>query len=121
MNDELLLTGSGLLSFLTQIEELSGLAIGINRTDDDRGFEVTIGDNTYNLTPLNDAEIEVSPEVVEDLQDINLEGYDILEGELGEDYTIEEEPIEGGIIKELIKTLAIGGLVRMTKNAIEKA
>ena len=116
-NETPVLTPSGLLAFLSQIEELDGKDhLGITTTDDGTGIQVFIGDSVYNLV-TDDNVIAVDSELVDEIQDINAEGYE----DLGEEFEEAEEPVRGGIIKELIKTLAIGGLVRLTKKAIEKA
>lgn len=120
VSDEVaVLTPSGLLAFLSQIEELDTKGkLGITTTDDGTGIQVFIGDSIYNLeAPSINNVIELEDSIVDDIKDINVEGYEELEDEFEE----VDEPIKGGIIKELIKTLAIGGLVRLTKNAIEKA
>ena len=120
VSDEVaVLTPSGLLAFLSQIEELdTNGKLGITTTDDGTGIQVLIGDSIYNLeAPSINNVIEVENSIVDDIKDINVEGYEELEDEFEE----VDEPLKGGIIKELIKTLAIGGLVRLTKNAIEKA
>lgn len=118
-NQKLVLTPSGLIAFLSQIEELDGKdSLAISEADDGSGLTVYIGDSTYRLQPEFDSEVEVAPEVVDELSSIDDSGYD----DLGDDFEeIDDEAIEGGILKELIKTLAIGGLVRMTKNAIKNA
>lgn len=110
----LVLTPSGLLTFLSQIEELDtkgNLAI----TEDNDALEIAIGDSVYVLECTEESDVEVDPEVIETIQDINEEGYETFEEEIGE---LDSEPVEGGIIKELAKTLAVGALVRLTKNAI---
>ena len=114
---KLILTPSGLITFLSQIEELDGKdTLGIQESDN--GLTVFIGDSVYQLNSELNSEVEVADEVVDELEHIDTEGYDDL-GDEFEEYP--DEDIEGGIIKELIKTLAIGGLVRMTKNAIKNA
>lgn len=106
MEDTLILTPSALLLFLSQIDELKDKVIEVE--DNGSNIEVTIGEAKYSLQPGTELS-EVDPEVVETIEEINEDGYtDIANNEL----------IEGGLIKELIKTLAIGGLVRMTKNAL---
>lgn len=110
----LVLTPSGLLTFLSQIEELDtkgNLAI----TEDDNSLEIAIGDSVYILECTEESDVAVDEDVIETIQDINEEGYEVLEDEIGE---LDTEPVEGGIIKELAKTLAVGALVRLTKNAI---
>lgn len=106
MEDTLILTPSALASFLMQIDELKDKAISVQETES--GIEVSIGENKYSLQPGTELS-EVDPEVVDTIEEINEEGFADASN---------DELVEGGLIKELIKTLAIGGLVRLTKNAL---
>ena len=125
MNNEsnLVLTPSGLLAFLSQIEELEGYELKL--VEDEDTIRIHIGDSIYSIESPESSEVEVSDEVVDVIDDLNAEGYHELEEDEGidvEDFEdIEGEAVEGGIIKELIKTLAVGGLVRLTKDAIMKS
>lgn len=107
--DEIVFTPSGLLSFLCEIEELSNKDIDLSETDS--AINITIGENTYSINTSSAEEVEVADECVQEVSDVNEEGYDDLDISEGEE-------IEGGIIKELIKTLAIGGMVRLTSSAL---
>lgn len=109
-DDKLVLTGAGLLEFLNQIDELKDKNLEIIEMAD--GLHVTIGDSTYVLQCETNNTIEVTDDLVDTINDIDIESYD----EFAED--LDDEPVEGGLIKELIKTLAIGGLVRLTKSAL---
>lgn len=104
------LTISGLISFLSEIEQLKGLDMQVSEQDD--GWTISIGEDTYKLESYS--EVEVDNDVVDSIEEIDEEGWEDVPD------VVEEEPVEGGIIKELLKTLAIGGLVRLTKNAIQK-
>lgn len=108
MDETLILTPSALFSFLSQIDELMGKEITVE--DNGQDIEVNIGESKYVLQPGVELS-DVDSEVVDTIDEINSDGY--VDSEL-------EQPVEGGIIKELIKTLAIGGLVRLTKNALTK-
>lgn len=114
MDESKVLTISGLITFLSEIEQLKGLDIGISESDDN--LCINIGDDTYCIQSPEDSVVEVDSDVVDSIEEIDQEGWDEIP-----DVIEEDEPVEGGIIKELIKTLAIGGLVRLTKNALEKA
>ena len=114
----IVLTPSALLAFLTQIDELKNYNISI--IEQDSGIEVQIGDSVYQLESPAASEISVNDEVVDMLDDLNEECYEEVSDEFGVEIA-DSENIEGGLIKELIKTLAIGGLVRLTKNAIQNA
>lgn len=116
--DTLVLTPSGLLTFLVEIEELKGENIYLSETDD--GIVVTIGDSSYTLKSPAESEISIDSEAVDEIDEINEIGYDDIAEDLDESFENSEE-IEGGIIKELVKTLAVGGLVRLTKDAIMKS
>jgi hypothetical protein len=110
----MVMTLSGLATFLSQIEELQGLDITSYETE--TGWEIQVGENTYTVESPVESDVEVSDEVVEDIVDIDETGWQAVEnGELG------DVSIEGGILKEIVKTLAIGGLVRLTKNALTKS
>ena len=117
-NNEILLTPASLLDFLRQIDELSDKDISLDEAGD--SITVTIGGSTYGID-LNQAEdIEVPDEVVEEVSGVADEAY----AELGEDGVEidnpDEEVVEGGIISEALKTLAIGGLVRLTGKIMGK-
>lgn len=111
-NNEILLTPAALLDFLRQIDELADKDISVDETGST--ITVTIGESTYGID-LNQAEdVEVPEEVLDEVSDIADETY----AELGEDGVEidnpEEETVEGGLITETLKTLAVGGLVRLT-------
>jgi len=111
-NNEILFTTAGLLDFLRQIDELSDKDISIDETGST--IVVTIGESAYEIDTNQASDVEVPDEVVEEVADVADEAY----AELGEDGVEidnpEEEPVEGGIISELLKTLAVGGMVRLT-------
>lgn len=114
MDEQKVLTVSGLVSFLSQIEQLKDCNIEVSENED--SICISIDECTYCLEPSLDSIVEVDSEVVDTIDVIDEEGWEDLSDYIEED----EDIIEGGIIKELIKTLAIGGLVRLTKNAISK-
>lgn len=115
--DELVFTPSAVMGLLASIEELKDKEISCEETS--QGVTFTIGDSTYNVDASAAEEVEVAEEVVDEVADINEEGYQELE-ESFEDAEA-EEPVEGGLIKEILKTFALGGLVKLTKHALEKA
>ena len=111
-NNEILLTPAALLDFLRQVEELSDKDITIDETGN--SLTVTIGNSTYGIDLDRAEDIEVPDEVVEEVAEVADEAY----AGLGEDGVEidnpDEEIVEGGILSEALKTLAIGGLVRLT-------
>lgn len=112
--DELVFTPAAVLDLLSSIEELNDY--DINFTESTSGITFTVGESQYEIKSNSAEAVEVPEEVVEEVAEINEESYQPYI-----DSEDDDEVVEGGIIKELIKTLAIGGLVRLTKKAIEKA
>ena len=119
-NDIVVLTPSALLAFLTQIDELKD--VNIEMEEYGSFIKIKIGENYYTLEAPESSAVEVSNDVVDEVSDLNDEGYDEISEDIEEGSIdgelIEGEAIEGGIVKELLKTLAVGGLVRLTKGAI---
>ena len=117
-NNEILLTPAALLDFLRQVDELADKDISVDETGST--LTVTIGESTYGVD-LNQAEtVEVPDEVVDEVADVADEAYADL-GEAGVDVTdIDEDVVEGGLISEALKTLAVGGLVRLAGKIMGK-
>ena len=116
-NNEILFTTASLLDFLQQIDELSDKDIILN--EDDSAITVTIGDSTYTINK-NDAEtVEVPDEVVDEVTEINETAYEELD-DVEYSEIDEDEVVEGGIISEALKTLAVGGLVRLAGKILGK-
>ena len=116
-NNEILFTTASLLDFLQQIDELSDKDIILNENDSQ--ITVTIGDSAYSINK-NDAEaVEVPDEVVEEVAEINETTYAELD-DVEYSEADDDEVVEGGIISEALKTLAVGGLVRLTGKLLGK-
>ena len=111
MDNEILFTTSSLLDFLRQIEELSDKDIIVN--EDGAAITVKIGDSTYAINKSDAEEVEVAPEVVDEVADINETAFEEID-DIEYTEVSDEEVIEGGLLKEALKTLAVGGLVRLT-------
>ena len=116
-NNEILFTPAALLDFLRQIDELSDKDIIVNDTD--ATITVTIGDSTYSINTRNAEEVEVADEVVDEVAEINDTAYEEMD-DIEFTEISEDEVVEGGIIKEALKTLAVGGLVRLTGKILGK-
>lgn len=114
--DELVFTESSLLDLLINIEELKQYDIGLTETVDGTPL-LQIGESTYELTQKEEIIIDVDEDVVDEISEINEETYT----EIANDNELIEEDvdIESGLVKEAIKTLAIGGLVRLGKKFLE--
>lgn len=118
--NETLFTPAALLDFLLQIDELADKEISL----EERGnaIRIQIGQSSYTID-VNDAqEVEVPDEVVEEVGDINDATYEEV---ANTDYTQtpdipKDSPIEAGLISEILKTLAVGGMVRLAGKIIGK-
>lgn len=114
-NSQILFTPSSLVDFLTQVDELKDVNIGVK--DDGENVSISIGDSTYEINPKSVTDIDVSDEDVDQACQANESNYDELE-DSGE---IEmNDSVESGIIKQLLKTLAIGGMVRLAAKELKK-
>lgn len=114
-NSQIVLTSSSLLDFLVQIDELSNYDIMVSETPDGN-IQVAIGDSFYSIDTEHAEDVQVAQETVEEVADINEEAYkDIIDS----DETMEEISVDGGIISEMVKTLAIGGLTRLAGKAVK--
>lgn len=113
--DELLFTPSAVLGLLTQIDELSDKDISFDEKDD--SLIITVGTTQYIIQNEGAENIEVSEDIIEDVSEVNQEGYEQL-AEDGVEFS--SGPIEGGIIKELAKNMLLGGMIRLTNKWMAK-
>ena len=112
MNQETVFTASAVLDLLMQIDELKDYDIDL-RESESGDISLTIGDSVYDLN-TDAAEVEVAPEVVDEVSEINEDNLSELENSAD----VELYPVESGVLKELAKTLMIGGIVRLTKKLL---
>lgn len=102
---EVLYTSAAVVDLISQINELQGKTIDINETDSQA--IITIDDTEYTIPYNNAAEIEVDDFIVDEVADITDSAYEDMDESVPDDIT-------SGILKELAKTLFVGGLVRLT-------
>lgn len=114
-NSTLLLTPASLVDFLSQIDELSEKSISLN--SDNEYIEVSIGEATYRIRPQDEVNVPVS---VDDIDEVNEAADDTYDELVDNGYIENSDEIESGLIKELIKTLAIGGMVRLAAKKLTK-
>lgn len=117
-NNEILLTPAALLDFLRQVDELADKDIAVDDTGS--ALNITIGDSSYSIDFNQAEEVEVPTEVVDEVADINESTYEELDDVEYTEVPDDQEVVEGGIIKETLKTLAVGGMVRLTSKLLGK-
>ena len=113
--NELVFTPAGILELLSQVDELKDYNISVVETLDGQ-LQLQIGDSTYQLSSPAVPEVEVQPEVVEQVEAINQEAY----SELNEDEYEVSDTIEGGLISEFVKAVKLGGMLRLAAKVIPK-
>lgn len=113
--DTLVITPAGLLELLTQVDELKDYNIGIVESLDGK-LQLQVGQSIYQLGETAPS-VEVSSDVVDQVEDINLEAYQNIEEEL--DYAESGEPVEAGLINSLIKAVKVGGMLRLAAKVLK--
>lgn len=130
MDEEILFTSAAILDLLSQIDELADKDLHIDKTIDDK-IQLTIGSSVYEISNEPDTTIEVSDETVDDINEATVDAYQELldrpieyKSDISEDNNSvtqipeDAEPIQGGIIKEAVKSLLLGGMIRFAKNRL---
>lgn len=108
--ENVVFTPASVLSVLTKIDELKDVNIGMTETLDGK-LQLQVGESVYELEPQSPTEISVETSVVEKVEDANQDAYE----DLAESGEVElQEPVTSGILKEIAKTLLVGGMVRLT-------
>lgn len=118
--DEMLFTPVALLDLLSQVDELKQYELGLSETPDGL-IQLQIGESVYELEDDSATDIPVDSNVIDKVESINDAAYNELVDR--PDLTVSDdgdaEPIESGIIKELAKTLLVGGLVRLASKSLK--
>lgn len=112
--EELVFTSASILDLLSSIDELKDKNIDLAETDS--GISITVGDSTYQIRTSDATPIEVDEDVVQEVDEVTSEAYE----DLSADGVDIKDDIEGGPIKELIKTLMLGGMLRLTSKMLKK-
>lgn len=115
--EQLVFTPSAILDLLTQIDELKNVDIGVVETADGQ-IKLRIGESTYHLDTSTALDIEVEDEIVETVEAVNEDTYMNLD-DSGEVEIQDADVIESGILKEAIKSLLLGGMIRLSAKLIK--
>lgn len=113
----IIFTPASLLEILNQIDELKDYSLSVTETLDGN-LQLQIGDSIYEIKTNEAEEVEVPEQVIEEVDTINEDAYtDLVENE-GFEKTEDQEVIESGLIKEAIKSLLLGGAIKLIKKLI---
>ena len=107
MESNILFTPAAVMNLLCQIDELKDLEVSVYDGDP---MKIQIGNTVYQIDS-DPTDIPTDQSVIDEVNEVNDEGYD-------ESVDIDTEPVTSGILKELGKTLLIGGLLRLTAKAL---
>lgn len=115
MDSTVVFTPASLMDFLVQIDELGDLPVTVAETPDGN-LQVAIGESVYSVDCSKAEQVEVPQDVVEEVDDVNEQAYvDLVNESDSVDF------VEGGIVSEVVKTLAIGGLARLAGKVVKDA
>lgn len=114
-DSKLIFTAASVLDLLLQIDELSDKDISLTESSDNQ-YTLNIGETTYTIASDAATEIDVDSNVVDQVDEVDESTYDELE-QAG-DVSI-EDTIEGGLIKSLVKTLLLGGMVKLSSKLLK--
>ena len=113
--DEVVFTSSALLELLSQIPEFDEHKLAISETLDGN-IQLQV-DDSYYVLETSQQDVQVDEETVDTIADINDEVYEDLVADLDDGEP--DDYIESGIIKEALKTLLLGGMIRLTSKLLK--
>lgn len=115
--NEIVFTPVAVLDLLRQIDELS--EFDIEMVESLKGdIQLRVGESLYNIETDDTDEVPVPDSAIEDIKQINEDEYEDIFDEIEDVY--ETGTISSGVIKEVAKTLLVGGLVRLTSKLLRK-
>lgn len=120
--EQLLFTSAAVLDLLSSIDELADKDIHLS--ENDNNVTIQIGESEYVIADRNAVDIEVPPEVVDEVDEITSDAFEELSADgvdvdLDDD-TYSDEVVEGGPIKQIAKTLLLGGMLRLSAKLLQK-
>lgn len=113
---EILFTPASILELLASIDELKDHELSITETIDNK-IQLQIDESIYIIdTEETPSEVKVDEDVVDEVSEINESAYqELIEND---DMINDVEPIEGGVLKEIAKSLLLGGMIKLTKKLL---
>lgn len=113
--DEVLFTPSAVLHLLTELDELKDKNISLSELSDGN-LQISIGDSTYNIVTSTSVKVQVDDSVIETVEEENIQTYE----ELADNENIEvSEPVESGILSSVVKSLLLGGMIRLAPKLLK--
>lgn len=109
--EEVLFTSGAVADLLSQLDEFKDKDIQVS--ENATGVEIQIDDNAYTVPYQNAEDIEVDESVIEEVADVADDSFANFEDS-------DLEDVSSGIVKEIAKTLLVGGLVRLSAKLLNK-
>ena len=82
-------------------------------------IQLNVGKSSYIIDTDTATDVLVDEQTVEQVEDTNFEAYESLDDSIEVSIPEDDVPIESGIIKELAKTLLVGGIVRLSAGVLK--
>lgn len=114
--EQIIFTPSALESLLRSIDELAEYDISVDDTDND-SILLRIGDSDYYIETEEAEDVEVDEDVLDDIEEINDITFADNE-DIASEYDSGLEDIESGLLSQVVKTLLVGGMVRLTNKVL---
>ena len=115
MDNNIVFTPSAVIHLLTEIDDLKDKNISLSELDGGK-LQISVGTSTYDILTSTSLEVEVDEDVLEAVVEENIQTYEELVDV--EDIEI-SEPVESGIITGLVKSLLLGGLIRLAPKLLK--
>ena len=110
--EEIVFTSSAVLDLLSQIDELSEFDIDISESNNNIQF--IIGSSKYNISTDKVSDVLVDKAIIHDVEAVNTDTYE----NMLNSSEFELHDVESSVIKQVVKTLLVGGLVRLTNKIL---
>lgn len=114
MDSQLLFTPAAVLDLLLSIDELRGSQVELQESPS--GVQIQIGNSQYSISADSATDIDVDSEVLSDVTDVADEAFDNMQ-DSGEVESI--EPVESGVLKNIVKSLLLGGMIRLSTKLLK--
>lgn len=114
----MLFTSTSVLDLFSQIPEFQNFDIKITE-EEDGSLLISVNDNNYELIPDEDSVLDLPTDefTLDQLDENEDQAYDQMVEDGRADDT---DSVEGSIIKEVMKTLALGGMLRLGSKWLKK-
>lgn len=108
---KLLFTPSALLRILLSLPQLEDCEIQLYEALDN-SVQLIIDNEVYELLPAEDSLVlETTQAVLDSIEESEVSEYEALEDE---DIVVSAETIEAGVLKSIVKSLLLGGCIRLS-------